>query len=226
MEPKIIVIARTLNEINNIERFCTHYGFADQILITDGGSTDGTAGAARKFLHVKVKDVSHLQVDLNGVVITPEAPQTNMLIKWAKKEGADWIILDDIDCHPNSSLRRDARFILETAKKPSMFLYRLYLWGNDQYFPKYNEAGQSLWAWKPNEIDIYCEDSLTHGVLNIPGEYDRHYLMPPFVCLHRFAPDEATVQAKIKRYAAMGTPQVHPLQSIYAPPVALPDWAL
>lgn len=224
---KIIVIGRTLNEAANIERFCTNYGFADKIIITDGGSADGTVMLATQFNNVQVIDVSYLRTEIEGEIITPESIQTNMTIDLAKEAGADWIIRDEADCWPNSSLREKARHILETTDKPSVFVYRLYLWGIDQYFPKYNEPGQSLWAWRPDEVDVYCEENLLWGRLRgLPAEGKRHNLEPPYTCLHYFAPDEATVQRKLRRYEAKGRPQVHPLRSIYAPPEQLPGWAL
>lgn len=231
MDPRIIVIARTLNEAHNITEFCTNYGFADKILITDGGSTDGTVTLARRFDNVEVRDVSHLQVPLEdapGGFVTPEAEQTNILIDWAMGERVDWIIRDDIDCWPNSHLRRRARQLFATVKLPSIFVYRLYLWGEDQWFPKMSKPGQSLWAWKPAEIDIWAKegDLLNSGVEGLPAENKRVYLEQPLVCLHYFARNEEEVQRKIAQKAAIGQKSVHPLESIYAPPQPLPDWAL
>lgn len=39
---KIVVAVRCYNELNNIERFVRAYSFADKIIISDGGSTDGS----------------------------------------------------------------------------------------------------------------------------------------------------------------------------------------
>lgn len=227
MEPKIVVIGRTLNEAQNIERFCTNYGFADTILITDGGSTDDTVSKALQFDNVEVKDVSYLRMRTTAGVFTPEGAQTNILIEWAKEEGADWIIRDDIDCWPNSVLRARAREIFSTEEQPSIFAYRLYLWGENQYFPKYNEPGQSLWAWRPDKVNIYCDESnpFAQGVTGLPDDDQRHNLEPPLVLLHYFCPDEATVQRKMVFYEAQGFSYTHPLHSIYAPPEPLPDWA-
>ncbi len=229
MADRIIVINQTLNEERNIERFCTYYSsVADEILIIDGGSTDKTIEIAKQVDIVKVKDASHLQEINSWGPVTPGMVQTQIGIDWAKERGADWIIKDDGDCWPNSYLRKYGRGILEACKKPSVFLYRLYIWGKDQYFPKYNYPGQSLWAWKPREIDIHCDkdDEFSNVFLNMPAESQQKKLNYPFVCLHYFCPDEKTTQAKIKRKASIGVPMIHPLNSIYAPPEPLPGWIL
>ncbi len=226
---KIIVTVRTLNEEANIADFCESYKWADLILITDGGSTDQTVRIAERLPRVKVLDVSHLQIPMAGSplgFITPEPHQTNIGIKWAVEQGADWIIRDEADCWPNPALRLEARQLLDAAAEPSVFVNRLYLWGGEEYFPKYNRAGQSLWAWRPDRANIYCDESrpLANGLKGLPPAPERLLLEPPYVCLHHFCPDETTIERKRQYYAAIGSLWTHPLVSIYAPPEPLPAW--
>lgn len=226
---KIIVTVRTLNEEANIADFCRCYGWANVILVTDGGSTDETVQIAESLPRVKVRDVSHLQIPMAGTAlgfVTPEPHQTNIGIKWAVEQGADWIIRDEADCWPNPALRLEARELLDAAAEPSMFLYRLYLWGEERYFPRYNKAGQSLWAWRPDRVNIYFDESrpLANGLKGLPPVAQRLLLEQPYVCLHHFCPDQATVERKIQHYAAIGSRWIHPLASIYAPPEPLPGW--
>lgn len=47
MRPGLSVIVCTLNEASRIERMIEHVGFADEILVLDCGSTDGTVERAR-----------------------------------------------------------------------------------------------------------------------------------------------------------------------------------
>lgn len=223
---RLIVINRTLNEIRNIERFCQNYSFADKILITDGGSTDGTVEAARKFANVEVRDVSHLQIEIDGYgVITPESNQTNIGVAWAKEEGADWIIKDECDCWPNSHLRHEARRILETVDQPSVFVYRLYLWMEDEYFPRMNRSGQSLWAWRPDTVNVYADESrpFAAGLRGLPPKNERANLELPYACLHHFCPDYETFKHKLAYKKAMGKNWVYPPDSIYVPAEKLPE---
>ena len=226
---KIIAVTKTLNEERNIDRFCRGYAWADLVLVADGGSTDATVALARRHANVRVREFT-LRRPMPGTpegFMNPEPQHLNFIIDWAIAEGADWIILDGADCWPNAVLKRDARRILEETVEPAVHLHRLYLWGTDEYFPKYN-VSHALWAWRPADIDIRsAEDSDTSfdsPMLGIDVARAR-LLDPPCVCLHYCFPDEAEVARKMARYAAWGHPMVHPLESIYAPPEPLPEWA-
>lgn len=225
---KIVATVRTLNEARNIPHFCAAYDWADMVLVADGGSDDDTVSIAEHFPNVYIKEFTE-RIELeDGGWMNPEPAHINFLIEWAIDAGAQWIIFDDADCRPNPALKRDARGLMERTWEPAVYLHRLYLWGEDEYFPKYN-VSTALWAWRPDKLAVSWDE---HGVTNffqggMQGAHPDqalHLPAPPYCCLHHFAPDEATVQAKMERYAAWGHPQVHPLESIYAPPVALPEW--
>ena len=225
---KIVVILRTLNEERNIIRFCRSYADADKILVADGGSHDMTIRLARLFDNVEVRpfDVRH---DFRGVIFNDQPAQLNYLIGWAVDEEADWIVYDDCDCVPTEFLRRDMRAILESAEATSVFAYRLYVWGRDEYLPRMNIAGRGLWAWRPDEIPGIRGDESVRvgrmGVVGVPamGDPGRAVLNAPFCLMHYFAPDRAEVERKMGRYAARGDPQ--DLESEYWPPEPLPEWA-
>lgn len=224
---KIVVICRTLNEEKNIGLFCENYSFADRIVVTDGGSEDDTRAIIRQFDNAEIMDVSHLSEIVGGFPMTPPGPQINIGIDRAKKLRADWIVLDEADCWPNPVLKKRARGILETTDKPSVFVYRLYIYGYDKYFSKMMKPGQSLWAWRPDIVDVYSDSQGFTGAglkVNISENY-RLRLEPPEVCLHYFYPNPETINKKMACYAARGTPVSHPDTWIYAPADPLPDWA-
>ena len=227
MTSKIVATVRTLNEERNIAHFCAAYAWADAVLVADGGSEDRTVEIAGYFPHVLVRAFEERVETSDGSFMNPEPRHVNFLINWALEEEADWIIFDDADCWPNPALNRKARAILEGTDKPMVYLHRLYLWGQDEYFPKYNIC-TALWAWQPNEVDVFWEEKgLTNFESQVRGvdpERALHLEAPPYCCLHYFAPDEVEVQRKMARYEAWVYPQVHPLQSIYAPPEPLPEW--
>lgn len=212
---KIVVVTKSLNEEHNIERFCQGYSFADAILVADGGSTDKTVELAQQFGNVKVRNFP-LKIDMPDApagFMNPEPQHLNFCIDWAVEEKADWICLDGCDCWPNPKLHREARSIISNASEPMIFVRRLYIWGQDEFFPSPSKY-TSLWAWRPVKLNIRSEEPpgaftcFDTKMLGIEGP--RLELPAGCCCLHYFCPDEETVALKLKRYAAWGFPQIHP----------------
>lgn len=218
----IVALVRTLNEERNIARFCEGYSFSDLILVADGGSVDRTKEIAAGFSNVRVRDFEGRNPDGTN----PEPAHINFLINWALEVGASWIILDDCDCWPNALLKAKARDFFRyawTEDKDGILLYRLYMWQGEQYFPKINDAGASLWAWRPDRVDCrMSEENATLFDTAMPGpDRDKCLILnPPYVCLHFWEPEE-----KAERYAAWGKPQTPIKNSMYWPPEPLPEWA-
>lgn len=224
---KIVTIARSLNEEAHIAGFCRGYGaISDLVLIADGGSSDLTVNLAQSFSNVRVREFEQRLPTSYGFM-NPEPAHLNFVIDWAEQEEApDWIIMDDIDCWPSPALRRDARLLFEQATAAdcdAILLYRLYLYEDVYYFPKINEPGAALWAWRPDRVDQHRADGVTFFDVAAPAvDPPRCYtLEPPHVVLHDFRPRE-----KAAKYAAWGKPQTPIEQSIYWPPAPLPVWAL
>lgn len=221
----IMAATRTRNEAANIDRFCQSYHWADKVLIADGGSIDDTVKRARQYKNTSVRVFDEV-VHRGNTWRNPQGRHLNFMIDWAKEEGADWVILDDADCVPTVDLQQSLRGIMESSPQPVIMLYRIYIWGNDQYFPEMNHAGQSLYAWRTSmPIRAWEGDPLAHRMEGWSGE-DEKRLMPPLSCLHYFFPDEATVARKKAFREGIGKVRFepHPLKS-FGPLSALPDWA-
>jgi glycosyltransferase involved in cell wall biosynthesis len=223
---KIIVAVRCYNEEKHIERFMRGYDFADQIIVSDGGSTDRSVELLKQYskvtlLHFTEKETRH------GHTWNPDAPHMNFVLDAAKAEKPDWLIFDDMDCMPNSFLRNEARSILEVCGHVQVNAFRLYLWGDTgNYFPKMNDYFNpdytSLWAWKPEQISIYADMNVRHGTI-VGTTADNHKLHIPHCLLHRsWYPD--TIESKVEHYNKLGLPMNHPL-SFAGELVHLPEWA-
>lgn len=214
----ITVIVRTRDEASNIDRFCQSYHWADKILIADGGSLDDTVKRALSYPNVEVREFAQ-RIYKNGLWRNPHAEHINFLIDWTDKP--DWVIFDDCDCVPTLDLQKCFRDISNTTRDDIIMLYRLYVWGDSQYFPKLNEPGQSLYAWRGN-IDIRAIDNNLWGSheIFIP-DIPTLKLGLPLTCLHYYCPDEQTVLNKMEFY---GKEMEHPLKSS-GPLEQLPKWA-
>ena len=223
---KIVVAARCYNEINNVERFLKGYSFADEIVISDGGSDDGSVEALQGRDKVTLLHFDHY-IEAGGFRWNEDAPHMNYVLDYAKSLSPDFLLFDDFDCNPNEFLRNKAREILENCDQPQINAFRLYLWGDSgKYFPAMNNNFDinytSLWGWKPKEINIYADPGQKHGTMVGLSGTPRQ-LETPLCLLHKsWHPD--TVQFKMDRYNAVGLAMSHPLQSAgeLAP---LPEWA-
>lgn len=222
---KIVALVRTRNELRNIDRFCKAYAWADAVLVADGGSDDDTIWRAKVYPNVKAKYFLE-RIERNGHWRNPHGKHINFLIDWGIAEGADWLIFDDCDCVPTQALRQEARRIFETATKPVVELYRLYIWGSDQYFPDMNLPGQSLYAWRADwPIRASEVDPMRHIITGWQPDTDALKLEPPYACLHYTWPDEVELQRKMDFYAGIREVEmIHPLLCRGALE-ELPGWA-
>lgn len=225
---KIVVAVRCYNESKNIARFMRGYDFADEIVVSDGGSTDDSVSILESYPKVRLFHFPE-QETINGETWNPDAPHMNFVLDIAKEYNPDWLIFDDMDCIPNFHLYRDARLLFE-APFPhynQINAFRLYLWGDDKFFPQMNknfhDDYRSLWAWRPSEVDIRADMSIRHGTL-LGVRNDYLALDTPYCLLHKsYSPE--TIDAKLKRYNALGLPMLHPLET-NGELADLPEWAV
>lgn len=187
------------------------YDFADEIIVSDGGSTDDSVSLLKVCSRVTILHFPE-QETVNGETWNPDNTHINFLLDVAKATNPDFIIFDDMDCVPNASLREHAREILESSIHPQVNVFRLYLWGDTKYYPKMNntfdENFTSLWAWRPSEINIRADETIRHGTLVGLSDTPTK-LLHPYCLLHKsWHPN--TIDAKIARYNKLGLPMQHP----------------
>jgi glycosyltransferase involved in cell wall biosynthesis len=226
---KIVVCARCRNEENNIARFLYGYSFVDQLVVSDGGSTDESIAMLEKAKKVKLYHFEGREELENGYWWNPDAPHMNFVLNKAKELEPDWLIFDDLDDVPNHLLRENARYLFEDVIKDTQVnAFRLYMWGETQFFPKMNNNFdpdyRSLWAWKPKHIDIHADEKVRHGTL--VGLSDHLYGVNIPMCLLHYSWSPATIEQKLEHYKKVGFQMHHPFNMSNAKtPVNAPEWA-
>lgn len=222
----IVVVTRCLNGKEYIERFVKGYSFASLIVVSDGGSSDGSLETWNSHPEVEVVPFPIKEIH-EGHEWNPDSLHIQHAIDEGLKHKPDWIILDDLDDVPNQMLRENARHIMENCLLPQINAFRLYMWGDKEYFPKMNNwfhpSFRSLWAWKPSEITIETDKSERHGTL-VGLTEDYHGIEIPMCLLHK-SWHPLTVREKMKRYNAIGMPMHYPT-SFAGEPEILPEWAV
>lgn len=222
----IVVAVRCYNEIRNIERFMRCYDFADSIVVSDGGSTDGSVELLKTYPKVHLYNYENYEV-VSGHRWNPDAMHMNFVLDTAKQLDPDWLIFDDMDDVPNHILQQEARELLYRCSYNQVNVYRLYMWGETEYFPFMNRDFhpdyRSLWAWRPKEINIYADESIRHGTLK--GVSNDFYPVDTPSCLLHYSWNPETIMQKIEHYNGLGLPMNHPL-SFAGEPKPIPDWAV
>jgi glycosyltransferase involved in cell wall biosynthesis len=222
----IVVAVRCLNEEKNIERFLHGYDFADSIVVSDGGSTDDSLNLLSKNKKVIIHNYDVVEKFPTGCSWNPDNPHINFVLEKAKKLSPDWLILDDMDDVPTYTLRRNARKVLEHTSKSQVNAFRLYMWGDREFFPYMNRDFDkdylALWAWRPDELDIYADEQKHHATYRgISSDYEE--LKVPMALLHKsWHPD--TIDDKVKWYNSVGIKTSHPF-NFAGKPKRLPPWA-
>jgi len=222
---KIVVAVRCYNEAHNVERFLKGYSFADEIVVSDGGSDDGSVEMLEGQDKVTLLHFNDF-IMRDGFRWNPDHPHMNFVLDYAKSLNPDWLIFDDFDCVPNVFLRDISRVLFEHCAQPQINVFRLYMWGDDQYFPQMNNYFDpnytSLWAWQPSKLNISADPSQHHGtIIGVTG--DNFKLETPYCLLHK-SWHPATIDKKMEKYNSVGIAMSHPLQ-FAGKPEPLPNWA-
>jgi glycosyltransferase involved in cell wall biosynthesis len=114
MPAPVTVVIPTLNEAAQIEEAVRHLGWASEVLVADGGSTDGTQALARE-AGARVLDVPGLTI----------AGQRNAAIATAR---TDWVFALDADERITPALAAELE---RTAQRPA---HEAYAVGRHNYY--------------------------------------------------------------------------------------------
>ena len=226
----VTVMCCVLNEESNIERYCEVYlRFVDRILICDGGSTDRTVELAKGFPKTTVVHFDE-SIDFDGHMWNPLGKMHNFAYEAATKHDPDWLITDECDSIPTWALQQTARWEMKTPGADIIGVPRIYIVGEDKYYPKLSFVGLWGWAHRPKRINgRYWEGN--HKALRRPElTLDTrfwHKLEKPFGLLHYGWPNEEVIKRKteVKRASGSLPPYGTPIPTNAGETLELPEWA-
>lgn len=106
--PAVAVTIITLNEASNIESALASVAWADEIVVVDSGSSDGTADLARRF---------------TSKVLVHEWPGFAAQKNWASdRASSDWILSIDADERVTPELAEEIRGVLAQEPRERAFM--------------------------------------------------------------------------------------------------------
>ena len=154
---KISVLLITLNEIKHIEAVIENIGFADEIIVIDSFSNDGTLEKLQTLKHVKI-----IQRPFKNF-----ADQRNFALQQAKH---DWVLFIDADERITEKLKQE---ILEETSKPdgtvAFMVKRLYYFKQKRIrFSGFQT--DTTYRLFLNGTVKYTENKIVHEMPEINGE--------------------------------------------------------
>jgi glycosyltransferase involved in cell wall biosynthesis len=189
------VLIPVRNEADNLRACLATVAFADEIVVVDSGSTDGTQEIARGAgAHV-------VQFDWNGTF-----PRKK---NWALENVPwrhEWVLIIDADERITTELEREIRAAVEQKEVDGFYLNRRFWfldgWINHcGYFPSWNlrlfKHGKGRYERMDALSDDHSGDNEVHEHVLLDGRAE--YLAPPME--HYAFPDIATFVEKHNRYS-------------------------
>lgn len=154
---KISALIITYNEVNHIEEVINNVNFADEIIVVDSFSTDGTAEILSKF-----KKVTTFQREFINF-----ADQRNFAIQQATH---NWILFIDADERITDKLKDE---IITTIDKPTttvaFMVKRLYYFKKKRIRFSGFQTDTTYRLFKKDKVK-YIEDKIVHEMPQIDGE--------------------------------------------------------
>jgi len=194
IDMKLVAILRIKDQISTIDECLSKLSsLADEIIIIDNGSTDGTLAVYKKF--PKISKIFHTE----GY---DEGRDKIMLLNEAKKSGADWIVWIDADEIFEDHFTREvverymnSKYNRITFRMCNFWLSKERCRYDGNYYLYSLHPQRSMWK---NVESAYFKDKKMHNgdILGVSG---KTYLSP-YRIKHYGYIDRAKIQEKLDRY--------------------------
>ncbi|MEY8847717.1 glycosyltransferase family 2 protein [Psychroserpens sp. XS_ASV72] len=156
--PTISALLITYNEIDHIEAVIETISFADEIIVVDSHSTDGT--------FEKLSEIPQVKVFLRKFKNFPE--QRNFAISQAT---CDWILFVDADERLTPNLQKEILDTLKSKPTADAFKIRRQFVFNDKIMRFSGLQTDKVLRLFRNGVAQYDKDRLVHELLDYKGEY-------------------------------------------------------
>jgi len=189
---KLTVLIISLNEIDNIESLIKNVSFADEIVIVDSYSTDGTVEAIQK--HKNIKIIQHEFVNFSD--------QRNFALQQASH---DWVLFVDGDERISTDLEDE---IIDTLNSPKDIVaygfYRNFYFENSLLKYSGYQTDKVFRLFNKKHV-TYNEEKLVHETLSIDGETK----MLSNKLDHYSYVDDKTYKEKLVKYAKLRAEELY-----------------
>ena len=151
----ISAVIITYNEIGYIERCIASVSFADEILVVDSYSTDGTYEYLRE--HPKVKVVQH-----------PFSDFTKQKTFAMNRASNDWVLFLDADEGVSEALQREIRSVTTSSEHVAYWFYRKFMFQNSHLRFSGWQTDKNYRLFRKSKVR-FCQERRVHECLEVDG---------------------------------------------------------
>lgn len=156
---KISAVLITLNEIINIDEVLTNLHFADEIIIVDSFSTDGTVERIKKRSRVEF-------------IQRPFVNYTDQKSFAMSQASYDWVLFMDADERLTDRLKNEILTTINSDKEPvAYYFYRIFMF--QQKILRYSgwQSDKNFRLFRKSKV-AFTQDRIVHETLVVDGKID------------------------------------------------------
>ncbi|MCW5515959.1 CDP-glycerol glycerophosphotransferase family protein [Muriicola sp. Z0-33] len=184
---KISAVLIIFNEILHIEKVLENVSFADEIIIVDSFSTDGTLEKIREYPHVKL--ITRTFVNYTDQKSFAMEQATN-----------DWILFLDADERLTDPLKNEILMTVNSDSKKAVayYFYRTFMFRNSKLRFSGWQSDKNYRLFRKSKVH-FAKDRIVHETLVLQGESDtlKHKL------IHYSYKDYEDYKGKMIKYGQM-----------------------
>lgn len=183
---KISAVFITLNEVTNIDQVLTNVQFADEIIVVDSFSTDGTVERIKNRPKVKL-------------IQRPFLNYTDQKAYAMNQASHDWVLFMDADERLTDKLKNEILVTINNEPKAvAYFFYRTFMFGNKILRFSGWQSDKNYRLFRKSKVS-FTKDRIVHETLIVDGVVDvlKHKL------IHFSYKDYADYKGKMIKYGQM-----------------------